>query len=80
MFDASFRVLESSTCNHLKMNKVDIDRDRPANNLPDLVIVSLMGHLINVGEALYFHEFQKFKARIESFLEGCPSTPTTSVP
>ena len=55
---------------HLKMNKVDNDRNRQSNNLPDLVIVSLMGHLVNVGEALYFHEFQLFKAKIESFLEG----------
>ena len=29
-----------------------------------------MGHLINLGEALYFYEFQKFKAKVESFLEG----------
>ena len=29
-----------------------------------------MGHLINVGEALYLYEFQKFKDNIEFFLEG----------
>ena len=53
----------------LMKNKVNNDRDRPANYLPDLVVVSLMGHLINVGEALYFYEFQKCIAKIESFLE-----------
>ena len=75
LFDAKFRDLAISICALLKMNKVNNNRDRSANNLPDLVVVSLMDHLINVGETLYFYEFQKFKDTIESFLEGCPSTP-----
>ena len=70
MFDANFKDLRISIRALLKMNMVNNNRDRPANYLPDLVVVSLMVHLIKVGEALYFYEFQKFKARIESFLEG----------
>ena len=70
MFEANFCDLAISICALLKMNKVNNDWDKSANYMPDLVVVSLMCHLINVGEALYFYEFQKFKAKIESFLEG----------
>ena len=37
-----------------------------------------MGHLINVGEALYFYAFKKFKAKFEFYLEGV-SVDTESI-
>ena len=51
MFDANFKDLAISIWALLRKNKVNNDWDRLANYLPNLYG---MGHLINVGEALYF--------------------------
>ena len=59
VFNANFKDLPISICALLRKNKVSNDWNRPANYLPDLVVVSLMGHLINVGEALYFTQISK---------------------